>query len=265
MPFNLKILRSLIFIACINMIVFCSCSDMIEYSPYDANVKTSVFNTVRAENISLVAFDEDTLKFAVFSDSHNDYDKLSEIINKINLQKGLQFVVCCGDVTKAGLSQEYIWYLDAVEHCKYPIFTVIGNHDYRSNGYVIFNKVFGQPNMSFIVGRYKFVMFDDIIWENNNKSPKYEWLKEEMADSAYKHIVLAHIPPWSDQMEGLNKLVFDQIVTPQNTILCIYGHDHSFLDKKVNGIHSIVSGCVKDKSCFVVSIVHDKAIIEQLN
>ena len=238
---------------------------MIEFSPYDADIKTSIFNTIRAENISLTGFEADTLKFAVFSDSHNDYDKLDKVINLINQQPDLQFVVCSGDVTNAGLAQEYTWYLDAVEHCKYPIFTVIGNHDYRSNGYAIFNKVFGSPNMSFVVGGYKFVMFDDIIWENNNKSPKYEWLKDEMADTTYKKIVLAHIPPWSEQMVGLNKLVYDQIVTPQNTILCIYGHDHDFVEKTVNGIHSVVSGCVKDKSCFVVSIVHDKAIVEQLN
>jgi len=238
---------------------------MIEYSPYDADIKTSIYNTTRAKELSKSIFQADTLKFAVFSDSHDDYDKLADIINKINLQPDLRFVVCVGDVTNAGLSQEYAWYLDVVEHCKYPIFTVIGNHDYRSNGYVIFNKVFGTPNMSFVVGSYKFVMFDDIIWENNNKSPKYEWLKQEMADSTYKKIVLAHIPPWSDQMEGLNKLVFDQIVTAQNTILCIYGHDHQFVEKTANGIHSIVSGCVKDRCCFVISLVQDKAIVNHLN
>jgi hypothetical protein len=33
----------------------------------------------------------------------------------------------------------------------------------------------------------------------------------------------------------------------------------------VNGIHSVVSGCVEDKSCFVVSLVRDKAIVEPLN
>jgi predicted phosphodiesterase len=243
--------------------VLTSCSDFVEYSPYDCDVHTLNLNYIEAENISELV--SDTLKFALVSDPHDNYDDLEDAFNNINQHSGLQFVVCCGDVTNSGLSQEYQWYKDAIAKSKYPVFTVIGNHDYRSNGATIFTKMFGSSNMSFTASIYKFILFDDIIWENNNARPQYEWLANELEDSTHYNVVLTHIPPWSDQMVGSNSKMYNQIVTKQNTILSLHGHDHAFIDIVYNEVHSVVSDWVKNRNYTIITLIDDRAIVTKYN
>ena len=146
-----------------------------------------------------------------------------------------------------------------------PLITVMGNHDCLSNGYNVFERLFGPPNISFISGKYKFILFNNTIWENNNQSPKYEWLTNELADSAHFNIVLAHIPPWSDQMEGINNLVFRQIVNANNTILCLHGHEHKFTDTYYNSIHSVVAGDIDDREYYIIKLVGKQSIINRVS
>lgn len=253
-----------VFGLCIFML---SCNNIVEYSPYDSDVKKIQHNTYEIKKIKqnqINVSTSDTFKFAIISDTHEWYDETKEAVNSINRQKGIQFVMCCGDVANAGLAQEYKWYFDGIKKCNYPVITVIGNHDYRSNGKMIFQKLFGSTNNSLVVGAYKFILFDNIIWEGGNKSPLYEWLVDELADTSHFNIVFAHIPPWSDQMEGINKMVFKQIVTPSNTVLCVHGHTHSFSDTKYNGIHTIVSGNIGDREYLIVSMIKTKSLLERV-
>jgi len=146
-----------------------SCSDLIEYTPYDTDIQTHDLNISESSKIN---FEEqstsDTLRFALISDIHENYDDLYDAISNINQLTGLQFVVCCGDITNAGLAQEFKWYINNSKGSIYPLITVIGNHDYLSNGHTVYTKLFGSSDMSFLVGKYKFILFDDIIWEKNN-------------------------------------------------------------------------------------------------
>lgn len=247
------------------MLLF-SCSDMIEFSPYDTDIHTHNINLTEGEKVTNESLSaSDTFKFALISDIHENYDDMSDAINSINMQPGLRFVVCCGDVTDKGLSQEYEWYLDVAKESYYPVITVIGNHDYRSNGYDVFNRLFGTPNISFASGNYNFILFDDVIWERNNKSPRYEWLISELADSTRYNIVITHIPPWSDQMEGINNIVFQQIVNANNTILCLHGHDHMFYETYYNCIHTLVSESINAREYYVINLVDSQAIIKKIS
>lgn len=248
------------------ILIIQACSDLIEYNPYDTDVKTHDINAEGSAGITgKISSESDTLKFVLFSDIHDNYDDILDAINCINNQHGLQFAVCCGDITNAGLKQEFEWYGDIANKSKIPVITLIGNHDYLSNGYQIYKRIFGQSNMSFIAGKYKFILFDDIIWEKNNQMPDYAWLAGELSDTGTHNIVLAHIPPFSEEMQGAYYLGYSQVVDSCNTILCLHGHCHSFAETTFNGIHTIVSAAINDREYYIVNLIGGQSFIERVS
>lgn len=241
------------------------CSDLIEYSPYDIDVPKVEWNSREAARIDSVLGPEDTLRIAFFSDVHDNYDLLEATIEKMNNRNDIRFIVCGGDVTNSGLSQEFNWYLDEIQKSALPVLTVIGNHNYRSNGRYIYNRLFGSRRMCFICGPYRFILFDDVIWENSNLSPDYIWLRSMLSDESYHNVFIAHIPPHGDQMEGQNKLVLEQFIHRENTILCLYGHTHIFKDFDDNGIHTLVAASLADREFYVVSLTGTMSFIEKIS
>ncbi len=248
---------------CLQMIIT-GCSDLIEYSPYDIDVADLQWNSREAARIDTVLDPEDTLKIAYFSDVHDNYDILAAAIEKINNRNDIRFIVCGGDITNSGLSQEFTWYLDEIKKSTLPVLTVIGNHDYRSNGRYIYNKLFGSRRMSFYFGPYHFILFDNVIWENDNLEPDYIWLSNELSDNSHHHVLFAHIPPHADQMEGANKYVFEQFVNKDNTILCVYGHTHVFKDIKENEIHTLVSKALAVREFYIISLIGTESTFERI-
>jgi 3',5'-cyclic-AMP phosphodiesterase len=261
-----KIIRfiSLIF----SILLITGCNDLLEYSPFDANVSSTDINI---ENIKLLSDStardvkhKDTVTFAVIADSHDYYDDLVEAINSINTKEGIDFVICCGDITSCGISQEYIWYQELIKKIKYPVLTVIGNHDHRSDGLKIFLRMFGPNNMSFIYAGYKFILFDDVVWENNNKSPDFEWLKKELAKDDLPVILATHIPPWGEQMEGVYDQYFSSIIAESNIILCLHGHHHSPYEKIFAGVPAIVAGSVEKHVYRIVRLFNNQSEVETI-
>ncbi|MGD2033446.1 MAG: metallophosphoesterase [Bacteroidales bacterium] len=247
------------------IIIFCSCDDLIEYSPYESDVPSENINLKEIEKINNSTVPSDTLKFALISDPHIHYDDLADAVNSINQYEGLQFIVCCGDITDRGLKQEFVWYRDIIGDSEYPVITVIGNHDYRSNGKKIYEKMFGPSNFSFVFMNYKFIAFDDVVWENNNRSPDFVWLQAELEKSDLPCILSAHIPPWSDQLEGIYNLVFREIISESNLILCIYGHQHSFSQQVFAGVPEIVSDDITTREYYIISLCGKSYKIKHMN
>lgn len=237
-----------------------SCSEQFSYSPYDSGVNTNHHNHSEVMMISNTALSEsDTFKFALLSDIHDNYDDLSDAIKRLNKHRDLSFIACCGDITNSGLAQQFEWYVDVINRSQHPFISIIGNHDYRSNGSRVYRKVFGPSDFSFEAGNYKFVVFDNVVWENDNRSPKYDWLADQLSDSKLPKVVLTHIPPWDNQMTGINNLVFRDVVNPENTILCCHGHTHISADTCYNGIHTIVTEAINDREYYVISLVGNQS------
>lgn len=241
-----------------------ACSEIIEYSPYDTDVNTKNLNEISSEIIATGISPHDTVKFALFSDIHDNYDDMSDAIKSINRQKGLQFVICCGDVTNSGLAQEYHWYLDVADGSDYPVITLIGNHDCLSNGYSVYTRLFGGSDFSFIAGRYKFILFDNIVWEKNNQEPDYRWLAGEVADVSYLNVFLSHFPPDSDEMEGVHDISCSNIIDSLNTILRIHGHTHCFRETVYDGIPIIISADIEDREYYIVTLTGEQSIVKRI-
>lgn len=242
-----------------------SCSDQFSYSPYDCDVDKDHLNMNEVNMISNMAQSgTDTFRFALLSDVHDNYDDLSDAIKQLNKHADLNFIACCGDITNSGLAQQFEWYVEVINKSQHPFISVIGNHDYRSNGHRVYKKVFGPSDFSFEAGNYKFVIFDNVVWENDNRSPKLDWLTDQLSDSELPHVILTHIPPWDNQMTGINNLVFRNIANTDNTILCCHGHTHEYADTCYNGIHTIVSDAINDREYYVISLVGNQSFFKRI-
>ncbi len=227
------------------------CDNPFDYNIFDANTSSSKLNIKNIKRITTNNI-TDTIKFAVFTDPHNNYDELKDAIKSINKQANLSFVICCGDFTNWGSSDEFKWYWGQAKKIKSPIITVIGNHDYLGNGKVIYERMFGPSNYFFEIEDYNFIVFDDIVWENDNQSPDFKWLKSSFSKEK-KNIVFSHIPIGSSQLLGYNDF-FKNIISTENTLMVIHGHDHSNKDIVVNNTPYHIITSVENRQFALVSL-----------
>lgn len=246
------------------------CSLPFEYSPHDIKIK-SEFKGLTAKNLAKIkSLDQNksSFKFAFISDNHTFYDDFEDQIKDINSRDDIDFVIHGGDITLSSLHKEFTWFNEIIGKLRVPFLTVIGNHDHLSNGKAIYEKSFGPTNYTFTFGACKFVMFDNIIWENNNKDPEFEWFKENITnDKAYNHVIpVSHIPPWGDQFINKYDSFVDEMMVEKGIKLSIHGHTHSYhYAKRYGQIDYLVVGDTPDRNYAVVSIDEDNYNVERIN
>lgn len=212
--------------------IFAGCNKVFEFSPYEAGVKEEYLNTT-AQNltdISAIPLQGDSFSIAVISDSHYFYDNLKMVLDDINKRDEVLFVICTGDIAHQGLLKEFELFYETMRELQKPYITVIGNHDYRSNGELIYKDIFGAFNYSFSFGGVKFVLFDDVVWESN-KSPDFNWLSSQIIDgNDYNQtFVFSHIPPNSDQFDDHMEETYRALMDENDIDLSVHGHSHKYL------------------------------------
>lgn len=243
--------------------VLTSCSDLIEYSPFDADVSSRDINKVHISRI-MEGTVTDTLKFAVFSDVHEGYDDMYDALRHINRRGEAGFVIINGDITNSGFSQEFEWYASVIPVSGIPVVTVIGNHDCMANGPLIYERLFGPYNRSFVTGNYKFILFNNIILENHLNSPDYEWLRDELAGNYY-NIILSHIPPISFDIGSLHRIVYNSIADSTNTGMAIHSSAHSYSEYDYHGIPSLITTTVKDREYYLIKAFEGRFNVARVN
>ncbi len=258
-------LTKYLLLAAFSSLFLVSCNNLFSYSPFDANLKTQRLNNASIASLQAIpAAENDTLWFAVISDPHNNYDDLDDAIASINRMKEVRFVVCCGDITNWGTTDEYRWYRDRIAKSVHPVITMIGNHDYLSNGHLVFQRMFGDTDFSFAYAGYNFVFFDNVVWENKNSTPDFEWLQHNLSTTK-PNILFAHIPVWSDQMEGILGQCMDSIISDNKQIIgAIYGHDHSYEYMEDAGIDQYAINDIDDHRFALVSLSNSKMTLKML-
>jgi len=245
------------------IILLLSSCEFVEYSPYDRTVNTRNANEENIKKIKHVA-PNDTLCFVALADIHCNYNYLVDAVNKINQLSNISFVVVCGDITDSGLSKEFEWYYKSIEKLNIPFITIIGNHDYRSNGGEIYDKMFGSKNFSFDVGAYHFVAFDDVIWENNNTPPNFSWLNDNLNNTNHLPILFTHIPSSSDQFSFTQDSTMNEILHNTNTKLAIHGHNHKYSYSSFNNINYLVVGSIDKKELIQISLYDTSIVVNQI-
>jgi predicted phosphodiesterase len=212
-------------------VLLVSCDSYFSYSPYEASLDRQFYNTTE-KNLALInaldANESKPFKVALLSDPHYHFDKLSEAIHDINKKNDIAFVIVAGDLTEQGLMKEYIIFYEIMKKLKVPYLTLIGNHDYLSNGEKVYAQMFGKFNYTFVFNNVKFVLFDNVLWESE-KEPDFTWFSEELRnDGRYDHTIpAAHIPPFDKQMTNYRDL-YSQMMVKNNIGISIHGHEHDF-------------------------------------
>ncbi|MCK5028030.1 MAG: metallophosphoesterase [Bacteroidales bacterium] len=246
------------------------CEDYFEYSPYAANVKDSYKNLDEKNMNKLLSNNNETseeIKFAVLADSHYDYHELDEALVNINSIEDIDFVLVNGDIADHGYLKEYELFHEKMKRLNMPYLTVIGNHDYRSNGIDIYTEMYGEPNKSFIFKNNLFVLFDDVFWESN-KMPDMDWLEKELKYSnQYNNcFVFAHIPPYSDQFTKERGSNYEQLMDTYNVDLSIHGHVHEYIydDNGIGETDYLAVESMKDKEFVIVTVTENSYSVKRV-
>ncbi|MFH1847245.1 MAG: metallophosphoesterase [Candidatus Omnitrophota bacterium] len=192
--------------------------------------------------------------FIVFGDNHagfvfNDAAAIKEIwhINREDRlgKMPIDFVLSAGDVTLNGKRSHYEAYKKLQGLIKYPVISVIGNHDERE----LFKEFCGKKEFSFANRNSYFIMLDNEIGELKEK--QFEWLEDELKKGGvYDHIFVAMHKPSFDpyQQDWYNEDAsqwtrrFRRLCSDYNVDMVFSGHKHMFKHEKFDGVDYIVSG-----------------------
>jgi len=247
------------------ILTFTNCDNIFEYSVYQANVKTKQKNTT-AKNLELLEntkSESQDFKFAFITDVHYFYNNLRTVINDINNKDDISFVIFGGDIADQALLKEYEIFYEIMQNLNKPYFTVIGNHDYNSNGSIIYREMFGDYNYSFEFNNNKFILFDDIIWESN-KDPDFDWLSKALTDNtAFKQsFVFAHIPTVvSEDLSVDMRETYKSILIENNVSLSVHGHTHSYFYEE-GEVDFLIVPALKKPTYGVIGVKGDSFNIE---
>jgi len=267
----MKHLLSLAFL--ISLTLLTGCDRLFEYTPYSANVRNRFKETTKNNLDRLPAIEQESqgqsqFKIALISDSHIFYNGLADMINLINLDKDVLFVIHGGDLTDGGMLKEYEIFHDIMDDLQVPYFTVIGNHDCLVNGRGIYNEMFGEENYSFVFKNCKFIFFNDIVWELNYEEPDFLWLENELENSGQydKIFVISHIPPWSDQFSATSSWVFKTMLDTNNVAVSIHGHhhEHEYTEYYSDSVQYLIIGAPREGSYCNMTIYDDSVHVEKI-
>ncbi|MFW6043022.1 MAG: metallophosphoesterase family protein [Marinilabiliaceae bacterium] len=249
-----------------------ACEDIIEYSPYQAGTgsEKEKSNNKAIDELSGQSKDDfEPFTIAIIGDSHTYYDDFEDQIEVLNQIDSIDFVVHNGDITLSGIYREFVWFKDIVDALRYPLITIIGNHDFLSNGKVVFQDMFGPLNFTLDYNNCRFVFFDDIIWEKNVEDPDFEWLYNacNTENKATHTFVFAHIPPWNKSFSMGNRYLYYYIIDEKNVSISIHGHTHSFFHgKKENSeVPFLITGDSRDREIVLLNVRADTLIINREN
>ena len=248
----------------LSCLVFASC-DMIDYHPYD--VRISGETDVNAHNIEQIEANckgKTTLRFITMGDSQRWYDETEDFVNEINKRDDIDFVIHGGDMSDFGLTKEFLWQRDVMNKLKVPYVVLIGNHDCLGTGAETYRAVFGPSNFSFIAGNVKFINTNALEYDYSEPIPDFTFMENELTnrkDEFEKTVVSMHAHPFADVFNDNVGKVFEHYILQYPGIqFCTAAHDHGFGDVVFfdDGMHYIISDCMKHRSYIVFTITPEK-------
>ncbi len=262
-------MRKFLYLFAIVPLLF-GCERVIEYSPYQSGTRIipEDINVEAVERLTRESSDSfQPFTIALLGDSHTYYDDFTDQIEYLNRIDSIDFVVHNGDITLSGIYREFLWFHDITSSLKHPMITLIGNHDYLSNGVNVYKEMFGPTNFVLDYNNCRFIFFDDIIWEKNVEDPDFEWLynasnvkQEKGLDYVF---VAAHIPPWDSSFSIGNRYLFCKLLEANEVDLSIHGHTHSFFHgfRDDCDVPFLITGDSTDREIVLLEIKKDTVIV----
>jgi predicted phosphodiesterase len=196
-------------------------------------------------------------KIAALGDTHADYDNVARTVEVINARDDIELVLIAGDMTDAGLLQEFEWSYEMYARLDVPFLTVIGNHDALGHGADIYREMYGPYDYSFVFGGIKFVMFNSNTLEFEGAAPDREWLSAEVddLDGAQGAVLVLHHDPThpDDYPDGTTREFYEALIQRPGVIGAIHGHLASFELIQWHGVP--VLQCGTYENVFLHSII----------
>jgi len=200
------------------------------FSPYAADVPETRLNDV---NLRLIQDRETTVganfKIAVISDTHNYFDELKLMVEKINRRGPYAFVIVTGDISNIALAQEFKKTQSFLDNLSFPVIVLAGNHDMVGNGQVVFERMYGPDRFSLVYKNLHLLTFNNNNWEVAGKLPDLDWVEEELTkDLAPLKILFAHID-YKDRERYSRQQISrtEQLLNDHNVSLYVSGHNHN--------------------------------------
>lgn len=248
-------------------LLLASCDKLVDFSPFDAITPEKDVNAKNIARITSLELPDDSITFIAISDPHTNYSQLRAAIHSINQMENISFVMVCGDITDWGLYNEYDDYYHLVSRLNIPFITLVGNHDYLANGKTIFKKMFGPTNFYFEVGKYRLVVFDNIVWENGNRSPDFHWLDQAVtAEEEDKTIICCyHISPWDLQLEMGYGNTMKEIIKEHPVAISIFGHGHNYREEIINNQRYMMLPDITKRQLAKITLANSIAHVEMID
>ena len=208
-----KIIPYILAACCLCMVA--SCDTVFDVHPYDVQIDGDRnLNVTNIQKIEAAVKSKDTIRFAMISDSHQWLDDLKSEVNDINRRSdSLDFVIYCGDLTDFGATREFQCTRDHLQKLKIPFVALLGNHDCLGTGNQSYQKIFGNPDFSFIAGKVKFVCLNTnaIEFDYSRPVPNFDFMEEQVkadTDDFSRTVVCMHAAPYSEQFNNNVAKVF---------------------------------------------------------
>lgn len=259
-------------VAFVFLLFLFGCDHPVSYSPFEANLAKEFRNTTQKNLQKINALDTVAnypFKIALISDIHYHYNEAKEALIKINKKSDIAFIIVTGDLTENGLQKEFELFHRIMDDSNKPYLTVIGNHDYLSNGAKIYQQMFGPLNYSFTFRKVKFVMWDNVLLESN-RTPDWEWFRHLIAApqdrEKFHHVVpFSHIPPFDVQLTD-NADAFHKLLRDNKIKSSIHGHKHTYSSEELygDGINYVTVGSPQHRVYAELTITPDEIVVDKI-
>ncbi|MBO2012591.1 metallophosphoesterase [Siccationidurans soli] len=235
--------------------------ELIEFSPNQTSTPAA-YSDLTAKNMAALAQRPlaagDTLRFVFTGDSQRFYSEAEDLVESVNQQPGIAFLVVAGDISDFGLGREMRWVHDKLKKLRVPYLTVVGNHDHAGNGRQVYQEVFGPLNYIFTYAGTRFIMLNTNGREYrfDGSVPNIGWLQQQLADTVgvQRQVVINHVPPMDEDFDPqLEQPYVQALKAAPRVALALNGHRHDFgIDQPYGEGLTLINSYAFEKRRYVI-------------
>ena len=209
----------------------------------------------RAESVSGQAFNQKSLlltetpvRFAILGDRTGGHVEgiYEEMVTEVEAMKP-DFVMTVGDLIEGytedttTLNKQWDEYLSLIKPLSMPIYLVPGNHDITTDPALpVYRKRVGEPNYSFNMRKYHFIVLDVSRSESSKELPReqLEWLINDLSANtkAVKTLVFFHKPFWYNTVSLDKPDTLHSLFLKFGVDAVFNGHFHRYFSAVHDGI-----------------------------
>lgn len=193
------------------------------------------------------------LTFAVLGDSRDHPKIFGRLLQEIDRDPAITFVVHVGDMVKnVDLDQYRTFFQEVSRNLHQPLLAVIGNQEiYGEQGLELYHEIFGPDHYAFSLHNNYFIMLNDAAKEGVG-AEQWRWLEDELKKSqaARTRLIFLHTPLYDPRGGDNHHCLGPEQAGPLLALFQKYqvthifaGHIHSYFTGTWDGVpYTITAG-----------------------